>query len=84
LFLVSGRVQGVGYRAFVRKHAVALGLAGYAKNLPDGRVEVAASGAPAAIGELAAHLRRGPPFSEVRSVEERETAPVGYHDFLIR
>lgn len=44
-FLVSGMVQGVGFRWFVARHARALGLGGYARNLPDGRVEVVASGA---------------------------------------
>jgi acylphosphatase len=45
--LVSGRVQGIGYRNFTRKKALELGLSGYAENLPDGRVEVVAEGGSA-------------------------------------
>jgi acylphosphatase len=82
-FLVSGRVQGVGFRAFVRKHAKALGLRGYAKNLANGDVDVVAAGPEAAIDTLRAHLRRGPSWAEVRHVEEREAAPVGYDEFFI-
>jgi acylphosphatase len=82
-FLISGRVQGVGFRAFVRKRAQALGLCGYAKNLASGDVEVLAVGAPEAIDTLRAFLHQGPPWAEVRRVEEREAAPVGYDEFFI-
>ncbi len=51
-FLVSGRVQGVFYRGSTREQAVALGLSGYARNLPDGRVEVVASGDEGALDVL--------------------------------
>ncbi len=68
-FLVSGRVQGVFYRATTRTEALRLGLAGHARNLPDGRVEVLAIGELAAIEELAKWLWRGPPAAEVHSVE---------------
>ncbi|MDX2178768.1 MAG: acylphosphatase [Bryobacteraceae bacterium] len=83
-YTISGRVQGVGYRAFVRKHALALGLTGYAKNMPDGSVEVLATGPREALDKLAGFLRQGPPWSEVRHVEEREGVPASYDDFLIR
>ena len=83
-FLVSGRVQGVYFRAFVRQHAVALGITGYAKNLADGRVEVLATGELAAIDALRGHLHVGPPMSEVRHVEEREAAPSARSGFEIR
>lgn len=82
-FLVSGRVQGVGFRAFVRKRAQALGLGGYAKNLASGDVEVVATGAPEAIDTLRAFLHQGPPWAEVRRVEEREAELVGYDEFFI-
>ena len=49
-YLVSGRVQGVGYRYFVLREAERLGLAGFARNLPDGRVEVVAEGAEEVLG----------------------------------
>lgn len=83
-FLVSGRVQGVGYRAFARKHAMFLGLSGYARNLPDGSVEVFVGGDRTALDTLSGLLHQGPSWSEVRHVEEREAAPAGYDGFLIR
>jgi acylphosphatase len=51
-FLVSGMVQGVGYRWFVARHARSLGLSGYARNLPDGRVEVVVQGPEGALPDL--------------------------------
>jgi acylphosphatase len=66
---VSGRVQGVGYRAFARSTAQELGLNGHARNLPDGRVEVLACGASDAIDTLIEHLRQGPRWSSVSGVE---------------
>ena len=68
-FLVSGKVQGVWFRASARDQAVSLGLRGYARNLPDGRVEVLAVGDEAAIDELAAWLRQGPPLARVDELE---------------
>lgn len=68
-FIVSGKVQGVFFRASAREQAQALGLRGYAKNLPDGRVEVLAAGSDAALDALAAWLRQGPPQAEVQDLE---------------
>ncbi len=62
---VSGRVQGVFFRASTRHEARRLGLRGRAENLPDGRVEVLACGDPAALAELQAWLRHGPPLAHV-------------------
>ncbi len=84
MFVVSGRVQGVGFRAFVRRHAADLGIRGYARNLADGRVEVLAMGSEGAVEALRGLLHNGPPWSEVRTVEEQETSPVGYDEFFIR
>jgi acylphosphatase len=67
-FIVSGKVQGVFYRASAREQALAFGVAGYAKNLPDGCVEVLATGADAALDALEAWLRRGPPAARVDAV----------------
>lgn len=64
-FLVSGKVQGVWFRASTRNVAVRLGLRGYARNLADGRVEVLATGEPTAIEALATWLRHGPPLARV-------------------
>jgi acylphosphatase len=71
-FLVSGKVQGVWFRAGTREQAVALGLRGYARNLPDGRVEVLAVGAEAAIARLQTWLHRGTPMARVDAVERVE------------
>ena len=69
-FLVSGQVQGVGFRWFVARHARTLGLGGYARNLPDGRVEVVASGSGAeAIARLEELLRAGPAHARVERLE---------------
>ncbi|MEJ2406497.1 MAG: acylphosphatase [Candidatus Thiodiazotropha sp.] len=75
---VSGRVQGVWYRASTRDQAKQLGIDGYARNLPDGRVEVMACGDAAAVARLQEWLWQGSPASTVTSVEcdsvERDVA----------
>jgi acylphosphatase len=68
-FVVSGVVQGVGFRWFVARHARALGLAGYARNLPDGRVEVVVSGPDEALPALERLLRAGPANAQVQGLE---------------
>lgn len=82
-FRVRGRVQGVGFRNFVQREAVRLGLAGWVRNLDNGDVEVHAQGKPALVDELAGAIHRGPRFSEVRSVEESEAAMLHYEGFRI-
>lgn len=67
--LVAGRVQGVGYRAFARRHALALGLVGHTENLPDGRVEVVAEGDKAELEHYLHLLQRGPVHAQVQGVE---------------
>ncbi|MBM4197218.1 MAG: acylphosphatase [Gammaproteobacteria bacterium] len=69
-FVVAGKVQGVFFRASTAREAQRLGLRGHAVNLPDGRVEVLAVGAAAAIAELHDWLQRGPPAARVDSVTE--------------
>ena len=86
-FVVSGIVQGVGFRWFVARHARALGLAGYARNLPDGRVEVVAAGDDAAaIARLEERLRAGPAHARVEAVErdDQTTTAVPPGSFDIR
>jgi acylphosphatase len=83
-FLVSGRVQGVFFRASTREEALRLGLTGHARNLPDGAVEVLASGDAAALDALAEWLRQGPPAARVE-VLTREPLPDsgGWRGFII-
>lgn len=66
--LISGRVQGVFYRASTRRRAEALGLTGHARNLPDGRVEVFACGRQEALDALEAWLWQGPAAADVTDV----------------
>ena len=67
--LISGRVQGVGFRAFVAREARTLGLAGFVRNLADGRVEAVFEGAPAAVDALRLACARGPAGARVERVE---------------
>ncbi|MBK8004051.1 MAG: acylphosphatase [Gemmatimonadetes bacterium] len=71
-WLVRGRVQGVGFRYFVIRRAQAVGLAGWARNLPDGGVEVVARGTDDQLAALENALRVGPPRAEVTGVERQE------------
>jgi acylphosphatase len=72
-YVVAGLVQGVGFRWFVARHARGLGLAGYARNLADGRVEVVAIGSDgAALARLEELLRAGPAHARVDSVEAQD------------
>jgi acylphosphatase len=66
--VVSGLVQGVGYRYFAQRQAHALALSGYVRNQPAGQVEVVAEGERAALEQLLADLHRGPRSAIVRSV----------------
>ncbi len=81
-YVVRGRVQGVGYRYFVLRHAEELGLAGFARNQADGSVEVIVEGAAAALGKLEGLLGEGPAFSHVTGVERQaieERGAAGFH-----
>lgn len=69
---VSGRVQGVSFRANTARQAHALGIRGYARNLPDGRVEVLACGPGEALEKLIEWLHRGPLLARVDSVQVEE------------
>lgn len=85
-WLVSGRVQGVGFRWFVLRHAEPLGLVGWTRNLPDGRVEVVARGPGLALAQLDRQLRIGPRFGRVDSVEKLDIPheDVDYNSFQVK
>lgn len=68
--LVRGRVQGVGFRWYVRELARKLGLSGWVRNCPDGAVEIAAEGSEESLQRLQRELRIGPPGAVVSSVED--------------
>jgi acylphosphatase len=76
---VTGRVQGVGYREFVRTIAQRLGIAGWVRNREDGCVELAASGNASQIESLLAAVRRGPAGGNVQEVR---TLPVDEQDMM--
>jgi acylphosphatase len=84
-FLVFGTVQGVYFRHSTRLEAKRLGVRGFARNLPDGSVEVLAHGAAAAVDELRVWLGRGPSQAKVTEVREMEPepAPSGAEGFNI-
>jgi len=80
-FLVTGRVQGVGFRYFAETSAVSLGLRGFVRNLRDGRVEAVAEGAAEALAAFEAALREGPAHARVEAVEKSAVEWTGYTAF---
>jgi acylphosphatase len=83
-YRVKGRVQGVGYRYFVLQEAEALGVAGFARNEPDGSVVVVAAAPDDVIAAFEGRLREGPPFARVEGVERAAIAERGDQGFHIR
>lgn len=82
--IVTGRVQGVGYRWFVQRQAKAIGLTGWVRNLPDGSVEVRAEGSRNALDSLELLLKDGPPGSHVSNLQSSSIWPSGrFTDFDI-
>ena len=82
-YVVAGRVQGVGFRAFTADAARAEGLGGWVRNLPDGRVEAHAEGDAASLERFERRLRQGPPLARVDSVATNETQPAGDPEFRV-
>ena len=74
---ISGRVQGVNFRYFTRQEALRLGLAGWVRNLPDGRVEVVAEGEEEQVERLIGWCRGGPPLAVVKGLDIRREPPIG-------
>jgi acylphosphatase len=79
--IVSGRVQGVGFRYATRDRARSRGLAGHVRNLPDGTVEAVFEGAPDAVDALVAWCERGPAGARVDDVKVELETPTGEMGF---
>jgi acylphosphatase len=73
-WVIHGRVQGVWFRAFTQERALALGLGGWVRNLPDGTVEARVAGEPATLTAFKQQLHQGPPLSQVREITEEVLA----------
>ncbi|WP_199423040.1 acylphosphatase [Actinotalea solisilvae] len=81
--VVAGRVQGVGFRYACRRTAAEHGVAGSARNLPSGEVEVVLEGSPDAVAAVAAWAHHGPPGAAVADVRAEDVAPTGSTGFSI-
>jgi len=84
LAVVTGRVQGVGFRFFAQDRAREHGLSGSVRNLPDGSVEVEAEGARPALDAFLGELHQGPPAARVSDVAVRWQGAQGARGFVIR
>jgi len=78
-FVITGRVQGVGFRWYTMRKARSLGITGWVRNLRDGSVEVWAEGDPVMLDALESDLFSGPPGAMVRDVAAEESSPTGSH-----
>ena len=74
-YLISGRVQGVGFRYFTEAAAAREGLHGWVRNLPDGRVEIDVEGEAEAVERFERHVRHGPPGARVSDVHVDDAVP---------
>ena len=81
--VVSGDVQGVGFRWYCREQALAVGVAGSVRNLPDGRVEAFFEGPPEQVREMVDWCRRGPRWARVTAVDVEDLALKGDSGFAI-
>ena len=83
--IISGRVQGVGFRAFVHKQAQELALNGWVRNLPDGKVESVAEGPEEKLNHFLNYCKQGPTRSQVTSIAESWEKPENHwNQFTIR
>ena len=80
---VKGKVQGVYYRQSTREKALELGITGYVKNLPDGSVNIMASGTTEQLLQLVMWCKKGPARAEVASVDVETLAPHAFFGFTI-
>ena len=82
--IVSGDVQGVGYRYTMRIVARDAGVAGWVRNRSDGKVEAEIEGTPAQVDEVLAWMAQGPPGARVDAANVTDAEPVGERDFRVR
>ena len=82
--VISGRVQGVGFRAFVERQARRRGLRGWVRNRRDGTVETLLIGAASELGEMEAACRRGPSLAAVSRLDRFEAEDDGFEGFEAR
>jgi len=78
---ISGRVQGVGYRLSAQNEAVKLGVKGWVKNLPDGRVEAVLEGEKTAVEQMIQWCHQGPETAVVKDVQVEHETPEGLSEF---
>jgi acylphosphatase len=81
---VTGKVQGVFYRQSTKEKAQELGITGIVKNLPDGSVQIMASGTHDQLNQLVAWCKLGPPRAQVASVQVEKIAPHAYFGFTVQ
>ena len=81
--IVSGRVQGVFFRGNTRRKEIELGLNGYAKNLPDGNVEIVAQGGEKKINELVDFIKKGPGIAKVENIQIKNKEPENFKNFEV-
>ncbi|PXV69351.1 acylphosphatase [Halanaerobium congolense] len=81
---ISGRVQGVGFRAFIRREAAVLNIKGWAKNLADGRVETIIQGDKNKVSQMIAKLREGPSYAKVENLKINDEELTDFSDFKIK
>jgi len=81
---ISGRVQGVFYRAHTKKKANELGITGWVKNLPDGRVEAVFQGPKDKVEKMISWCHKGSPASRVTNVEMAKAQQEDYKNFIIK
>ena len=82
-FLVTGRVQGVWFRAGAKKEGERLGLSGWTRNLPDGRVEVMVCGTMPQLEQMEAWLQHGPELARVDQLQQELLPPKEFDGFMI-
>lgn len=80
---ISGIVQGVFFRAFIKENAENLGLTGYVRNLEDGRVEVVVEGYDNEVNKMIELCKKGPPHSKIKDIEIEKIGHQGFQEFKI-